>query len=232
MSFIEGRFWWGTYVRDDDPELLATVLNKKNKNQLDQNEHHVVRVCLDYLSLSCLSYALSLKPDINRKTSHSKSSLIHLAVYNAFPEALELLCKYDSACINSRDYDGYTPLLRTIGRSDGYECAMVLLKYGANPCLKDTNNFTPLDLLSCRNVMGYLKQCKLEEALVLAGGWYHRIKLSSPWLLDMKKSAANCRLASRSLERVLKWKGMHKDLIPLMVNMVEENMGSTKIWYF
>jgi hypothetical protein len=234
MSFIEGRFWWGTYIVDDDPEVLSAVLTKTNRNQRDQNEHTALRVCVEYVAERCLAYVLSLKPDINCKTQHSRDSMFHLAVYHSFPKGVELLCKYDTTCINARDSIGITPLHTAINRYSGYECAMILLKYGANPCLKYPDNSTPLDILNFRCFNEYLKQCRLENALVLAGGWYNRTprKNIERWLLELKKGAANCRLASRSLERVLKLRGVHKDVIPLMVNMVEETKATSKIWSF
>jgi hypothetical protein len=230
---MKGLFYWCDYTEGDNVDTFSRAITKRNINQEDWNQNTPLFSCIFRQSPNCLAYLLSLGVDINKKKKGHKFSVFHFAVFAEFPQAITMLANYNKACINSRDARGYTPLHYALQRIQGYRSAVELLQCGANVNLLTPKNDSPMDLLSY--AWSTEQADVFAKNLVIAGGWYNRTKRKNQvvWLIEFRRSLSKCRLAVRALNLALKKKGaIHKDIIPLICDMVEKTREQTNVWSF
>lgn len=88
-------------------------------------------------------------PSIVRKRLESTNTLLHIAAFYNFEEAIILFLD-NGADINAINNSGWTPL-HVAAYSDHYEAIKLLLEKGANKNIKDKEGMTPLDIAKKRN---------------------------------------------------------------------------------
>jgi len=111
----------------------------------------------------CLQLLFEKGAEMRALTPRWESGL-QLACAGAHPESVQLMLQAFPECVDEVDNDGNTALHRCAAIGS-LECAMLLLKAGAKPTLKNNAKQTPIDLGKSRG--NDLSDCHNPELLVL-----------------------------------------------------------------
>lgn len=101
------------------------------------------------------------KEEINFQENRLGATILNWACYNDFEDAVSMLCEY-GADPNIAAFDGWTPLIGSVGIARNYNSTKRLLKIGADPCygfkddLQMPSMFSPI-YLAARNQLEVLK---------------------------------------------------------------------------
>ena len=133
-------------------EIIKIVKERReNQELIDINSHDsdgfsAIIVAIEYKNNELLKILIENGADIYEKHPIFDRLTLHTACYYENEEAVELILKTHPKLINVRSgHDGWSPLHDAVLKSNS-EIVKILLKYGADPMIKDNSGGTPMDM--------------------------------------------------------------------------------------
>lgn len=127
------------------------VVDKKNNNGITAIFNAVKR---DDVAL--VEFFLNQKGNTNL-TDKDKNNLLHIASQELSVESLKKLLKYSKDGINSKNADGYTPLLIASMKAQDAKILELLIQNGANKNVSTEFGETPFDLAKSNEILSEKK---------------------------------------------------------------------------
>ncbi len=141
----------GVYGPDYSEIIKIVKERRENQELIDINSHDsdgfsAIIVAIEYKNNELLKILIENGADIYEKHPVFDRLTLHTACYYENEEAVELILKTYPKLINMRSgHDGWSPLHDAVLKSNS-EIVKILLKYGADPMIKDNSGGTPMDM--------------------------------------------------------------------------------------
>lgn len=224
----EGPGSWVSLLRANDahPHRWSRKWLKSNAHQYDGDGLNLLHACLFLRMQTMVGILLDLGIDIFPKTRRGHENVLHLAAQNGLPACLCLFLRSGKFNINLRDGSGLAPLhwaaynWRATGDT---RCVDLLLDSGADVNAKDGHeNKTVLDILfTFPRVFPMDRACAMiQQGARVSGKRFSRHWPNLATLATLQQSLADWWLATRATDIALRKAGMHKDVIPLIIEQV------------
>jgi len=184
---------------------------------------------------------VEMEVDIYPKTKKFRNNVLYLAAMYRLPCVLILFLSMETKLnVNARNAQGETPLHVAARRwrwDYDRRCFDVLIDAGANLALIDNDGVYPLDVLLVPDAQCWHGNWQIPlqdlKRYILMGARFgkntRRARIIPEELREVQRNAACCRLAARALALVLRKRGVHRNVIPLITAEVEK-YRECRIW--
>lgn len=201
---------WSDVVRRLDPTRVPEVIH-----EYDSVGHTALYAASFCRRVNWVRYLIDSKCDVNQRTKPGKDTPLITTLQDADNTAIVKILLEAKADVNSENDHGVTPLRQALTFWAKMETVDLLLKYRA-----DVNLRNPLDMTV---IYSDYNEVVAKRLISLGGSFSPECKKDRPVdLACFTKCLANCRIATRCVEKVIikRYGKLHKDIVPIIVSLI------------
>lgn len=228
---------WVSVIKNDNVDGLEHAILNCCLGVRDKTGDTALHAAFQKQAWKCVDYLLTAGVcDVNMKCKRRGQSALHYACETGNAKYIYMLLEKKASPL-LKDKAGYTALMIYIAYGHhNLQVIDALLKHGADITSVGSNGKSIMDLVYAPITFYVVDSWKFEfgKAMCRRGAWYSRTKHEDRHLIFvvLRQRLSNCKAASLALKRVLKKRGVHKDVIPFIVALVWETKEDDRIWKY